>query len=287
MNVDCAVVIDTKDPAAIYDQVQQIYNRLFGEDNLNFVAQAFGWFVDCFAGRYRDYQAVDMAYHDREHTLQGTMCFATLMQGRHQAGAEPVITRRMFELGLLGILLHDSGYLKKNEDTKGTGAKYTMVHVDRSCAFARELLLDKGFSQHDVEQVQHMISCTGIDVNLGTICFQTKIERTIGLAIATADLLGQMSAADYVDRLSDLYLEFNESWEYSGNSARTIHFDSLDHLIGETPGFWDRYVRQKIEIDCMGLYRFLNQPYPDGPNKYLMRIEANIDKVRQIIAQKN
>ena len=111
--MDCSVSINTRDPVAICEQAQRVYVSLFGEDDAKFVTQAFSWFVDCFSGRYRDYQAVDMAYHDREHTLQGALCFVRLMYGYKQAGTKPVLTKRMFELGLLGILLHDSGYLKK------------------------------------------------------------------------------------------------------------------------------------------------------------------------------
>jgi hypothetical protein len=40
-------------------------------------------------------------------------------------------------------------------------------------------------------------------------------------------------------------------------------------------------VLPKINGDFRGLYRFLNDPYPDGPNDYLRRIEANIARLRQ------
>lgn len=279
------VQVNTKDPAAVCNQAQLVYYAMYGADSRDFVAQAFEWFVDCFAGRYRDYQAVDMAYHDREHTMQGTLCYVRLMHGRFRAGVEPKVPRHLFELGLMGILLHDSGYLKRNSDNGGTGAKYTVVHVDRSCEFARVLLTDKGFSDSDIEKVQRMIRCTGVNVDLNAIPFESTLERIVGLAIATGDLLGQMSAADYVERLSDLYHEFNESWEYFGERAKSLHYDSLDQLLEKTPGFWEGYVKHKIEDDCLGLYKFLSQPYPDGPNEYLARIEANIDRVREINAR--
>jgi hypothetical protein len=58
-------------------------------------------------------------------------------------------------------------------------------------------------------------------------------------------------------------------------------FSSAEDLIQKTPGFWEHYVRQKLECDFVGLYRFLNDPYPDGPNFYLERVEANIRKLRE------
>ena len=93
------------------------------------------------SGNYLDYQAIDAHYHDLEHTLQGILCMARLLRGRQAQGQEPKLTQRMFELGMLAILLHDTGYLKKRGDNEGTGAKYTLTHVDRSIQFAGELML--------------------------------------------------------------------------------------------------------------------------------------------------
>ena len=278
-------MVNTRDPAAVCRETRQIYASLYGDDD-GFVSRVFDWFVEAFRGDYRGYQAVDMAYHDREHTMQGTLCFARLMYCRHESGAEPQIPAKMFRLGLLSILLHDSGYLKQADDTSGTGAKYTLNHVDRSRAFAGLMLTDHGFGEGDVEKVQRMISCTGLNVDLDSIDFRTRLEKIVGLSVATSDLLGQMAARDYVDRLADLYKEFTECWEYAGARAAGLHYESIESLLEKTPGFWDNYVKHKLDVECRGLYKFLNNPYPDGPNDYLLRIEANIDKVRRINDQR-
>ena len=134
---------------------------IFAGGDKIFVSRVFGWAKDCFAGNYRDYQAVDAPYHDLEHTLQGTLCMARLLRGRHLAEVQPPLSQKMFKLGLLAILLHDTGYLKKRNDSEGTGAKYTVTHVERSTKFAAELLEEKGFSPTDIKAVQNMIHCTG------------------------------------------------------------------------------------------------------------------------------
>jgi hypothetical protein len=36
--------------------------------------------------------------------------------------------------------------------------------------------------------------------------------------------------------------------------------------------------------DFGGLYRFLADPYPDGPNFYLNAIEANLARLRKLVA---
>ena len=277
----------TKDPTAVEVEVQSAYLRMFPKGDAMFVPRVFGWAIECFTGNYADYQAVDAHYHDFEHTLQGTLCMARLLRGRHIAEAHPQLTQRMFQLGVVAILLHDTGYLKKLSDTEGTGAKYTVTHVDRSASFAAELLGEKKFSAEDIKAVQNMIHCTGVDAALSVIPFQNEIEKIVGHALGTSDLLGQMAAEDYVDKLPVLYGEFAEAVQYSRDKPHFIAmFSSAADLMQKTPAFWEKYVQVKLNRDFSGLYRFLNDPYPHGPNWYLQQVEANMQKLRSQLANK-
>lgn len=272
----------TRDPTAVEVEVQTAYRGMFpGADPL-FVPRIFGWALECFTGNYGDYQAVDASYHDFEHTLQGTLCLARLLRGRHAAGAQPQLSERMFQLALIAILLHDTGYLKTRDDTEGTGAKYTVIHVRRSAEFAGHLLQEKGFSPGEIRAVQNMIMCTGVNAVLSIIPFQSETERAVGHALGTADLLGQMAAEDYVDKLPILYAEFAEATRFCGDRTQFVAmFSSAEDLMRKTPDFWDKFVRTKLDRDFGGLHRFLNDPYPSGPNEYFERIEGNLQRLRQ------
>ena len=274
--------VSTKNPKSVQAEVLAAYRSMFPEGDPLFVPRVFGWALQCFLGEYRDYQAVDARYHDFEHTLQGTLCMVRLLRGRHFAAAEPILTQRMFELGLLAILLHDTGYLKKRDDGEGTGAKYTVVHVRRSAEFAGQLLGEKGFTASEIQSVQDMIQCTGVDAALSAIPFQSEMEKVAGFALASADLLGQMAADDYVDKLPILYSEFAEAAQYTRDQPNFIaSFTSATDLMLKTPAFWEKFVLVKLERDFGGLHRFLNSPYPEGPNDYLERIEANIERLKK------
>ena len=274
----------TKDPTAVQVAVQATCRMMFPDVDLLFVPRAFGWAIECFTGNYQDYQAVDTRYHDFEHTLQGTLCLARLLRGRRAAGAQPQLTQRMFRLSLVAILLHDTGYLKKREDLDGTGAKYTVTHVHRSADFAAQLLQEKGFTPTDIQAVQNMICCTGVNAALSVIPFQSEMEKVAGFALGTADLLGQMAAEDYVDKLPILYAEFAEAADYSKDQTQFVAmFTSAADLMQKTPTFWEKFVRVKLDSDFGGLHRFLNDPYPSGPNSYFQRIEANLERIRQRI----
>jgi hypothetical protein len=275
--------IDTKQIADVQREVHSIYKSIFPDGNDTFINNAFGWVNDCFTGKYRDYLPIDARYHDLEHTLQVTLCMARLMRGWRLANGSPELTQRMFELGIIAILLHDTGYLKKRGDSDGTGAKYTLIHVDRSIEFAAELLAEKNFSQSEIKSVQNMIRCTGVNVDLAAIPFQSELERMTGFALSTADLLGQMAAKDYIEKLPVLYLEFAESAQYNAGKSGTSRtlFSSAEDLLQKTPAFWEKYVRPKLDHDFQGIHRFLNDPYPDGKNDYIERIEQNIARLRQ------
>lgn len=274
--------IDTREPLAVQAEVQKAYDSMFPKGNHGFIPAVFGWVTSCFQGKYRDYQPIDARYHDLEHTLQGTLCMARLLHGRFKGKAQPAIDQRMFELGIIAILLHDTGYLKTRGDTEGTGAKYTLTHVDRSIEFAAVLMADHGYPSQDIKAVQNMIRCTGINVKLDTIAFQSDAERITGFALGTADLLGQMAADDYIQKLPILYAEFAESARFNdGKMKGGGAFTSAEDLMQKTPAFYEKYVRSKIAHDFLDLYRFLNDPYPDGPNWYLDRIEQNIARLKR------
>ena len=272
----------TRNPSAVEAEAQSVYVSLFPNGDRSFVPRVFGWASQCFSGKYQDYQAVDARYHDFEHTLQGTLCMVRLLRGRHLAAVEPKFTQRMFELGLLAILLHDTGYLKKRDDTQGTGAKYTVIHVRRSAEFAAHLLTGKGFPANEIQAVQNMIQCTGVDADLSIIPFQSELEKIAGCALATADLLGQMAARDYVDKLPILYAEFAEAAEFTKDQPHFIgSFSSASDLMRKTPGFWQKFVLAKLERDLGGLHRFLSEPYPNGRNEYLNCIESNMSVLKE------
>ena len=271
--------IDTRDAAAVEHEVRSIYAALYPEARVDFVLTAFGWVTDYFQGRNPDYLAIDAPYHDFEHTMQVTLCMARLLRGLHASGFE--LPTRAFELGIVAALFHETGYLKTRGDTEGTGAKYTAVHVGRGTAFAEAFLPTKGLTATEVRAVHNMIYCTCVSTDARTIPFQSELERTVGYALGTSDLLAQMAAPDYVEKLPLLYQEFAEAARNApAEKAHLFAFKSADDLIRNSPAFWEGYVLPKVKGDFRGMYRFLADPYPDGSNDYLQRIEANIARLR-------
>ena len=235
-----------------------------------------------FNGRYLDYQANDMPYHNLEHTLRVLVCYNDIMEGRHNAGIEPHLGARQFELGVIAVLFHDTGYLKLRADRKGTGAKYTFTHVLRSCSFASSYLPALGVSLAELNSVLAMIRCTAFTQDSRHFHFQEPIEGITGCAVATADYLAQMAAPDYPGSLKNLFAETEESDNYARIPARQRRYHSHAELVADTPAFWAGFVRPRLEDELLGVHRFLATPYPDGANPYIEAVEANIEKIKRM-----
>jgi hypothetical protein len=201
-----------------------------------------------------------------------------LLEGRCRAKTTPALTPRHFELALASALLHDTGYLKLRSDREGTGAKYTLVHVIRSCAYAASYMPSLGFNSDEVDAVVSAIRCTGPRSNIAHLQFAGEIEHFLGCALATADYLGQMAAPDYVDEIAFLYAEFEESDNYFNIPRELRLYRSVRDLIAKTPVFWEKFVLPKLNSDFLGVYRFLADPYPGGPNPYIAAVEQNMTR---------
>lgn len=277
---------NTRDAGAVLRVCGAVWQSITHSPDSEFLVRAFAWLEATFAGDNPAFEPLDTRYHDLEHTMQGTLCLARLLEGWHQAPGIPALNPRAVRLGLVAILLHDTGYLKRRGDHLGTGAKFTPIHVQRSAEVAAEWLPSQGFSAADIAEVQSMIRCTGVSAEVRTLQFASDLTRRVGCALATADLLGQMAATDYVDRLPSLFEEFAEAAARPDPAvpATTVgmqSFRSAAELIARTPEFWRDHVRPRLDGEFEGVHRYLNHPWPEGPNEYLIRIEANLERIRR------
>jgi hypothetical protein len=268
----------------VSEYVRSKYRGIYAGSSDAWLARLFKDVDAMFTGRSHDYAAIDLKYHDLRHTLMATVCMATILEGQHLADAATPLKARDFELGIAGVLLHDSGYLKLKSDPQGTGAKYTYCHILRSCAFAASYLPETGASEADVEAVIEAINCTGPNSDINFLHFRDPVSRLVGNALATSDFLGQLADPDYPDKLTHLFAEFTESDDFAHVPAERRTFKSADDLIRRTTGFWQKFVRPKLDRDFQGVYRFLERPLGSGQNGYLAAVEANLTEISRRIS---
>ena len=257
--------------------------HLFGVQDDDYIDEYMDAIEDLFAGRYSEYQAMDTAYHDITHTLQASLCLVELIHHRHFSDATPHLDADDFRRALIAVLFHDIGYLKTVDDTQGSGAKYTHLHEQRSCDFARVFLAQRGWAEDDILFVEHLISSTGPQADFARIEFGSEIERVLGQAVCTADYIGQMSDPNYPERLEILFSEFAESYRYQQIPHNEWPFANYEALLRSTPDFWSFFVQPKLNVECAGLWAYLEHPVT-GENPYMESVERNLAAVRGLIS---
>ncbi len=201
-------LVDMEDPEAIIAEVKTMIGAAFPDFNFSRIDEAFTDINRLFHGAFPGYRACNTAYHDLKHT---TDCFLAMARLIHGA----VIDGRVFDqenvtLGLLSALFHDTGYIQSEDDTKGTGAKYTLMHIQRSIDFMSAYLKARPYPAHYRREGKNMLHCTGLTVKIREIHFSSQEMETLGKMLGTADLLGQMADRTYLEKLLFLYREFQE-----------------------------------------------------------------------------
>ena len=273
--------VDTKDPRAVCAYVRTVFVRLGWGQSVPLLEQVFTDVALLFNGSYKGYRAIDMAYHDFQHTLQATVCLVDIIQGRHRARVLPELGSREAVLSVMAALLHDSGFLKRTDDPEGTGAKYTLVHERRSCDFARSYLPSLGVKPEEIDDVCAAISCTGPRNRIAAHSFRRPEARTMACILMTADYLAQMSAADYPTKLQVLYREFEEAFEYEGVPAEKRPYHGVRELFQKTPDFWKKFVQPMLETDADGVFHYLSNT--GQPNLYVEAVEANMVEIQRLL----
>src|ERR1700693_700517 len=263
---------------ATTELTNRVLREAFGEAQTNLCNGLIIFSFDLFHGKIPDFQPCDTAFHDFEHTMQATAAVADLLAAHRQKPVIATLKQRDWELTIAAAILHDTGYLKRRNDVGGSGAKYSAIHVGRSCFHAWDLLPPFGFTHDELRQIQNAICATAISVSMEELPFRYSREWLIGALVATGDMLGQMAAEDYPERLAGLYLEFREATVFSRlqKAIFAIHKNLLDLLEG-TEKFYNGYVSRLLDQEWKGICKILD--HRQGRNRYTDRIHTNISRV--------
>jgi hypothetical protein len=240
---DLVLMADMADPQSVFEEVCRIFTVLHPMVDFTVLNRVFNDVVKLFRGQYPGYRECNTWYHDLKHTTDCLIAMARLLHGASLNGL--TLPERDVTLGLIAALLHDTGYLQLDDDLTGTGAKYTLVHVERSVAFMERYFSHAGFSSQDLDYCRCCVHCTGLEVRIREVKFESAYHQAVGCMLGTADLLGQMADRTYLERLPFLYREFEE--------ARVPGFESELDLLKKTPAFWEftqqRFTRELGNVD--------------------------------------
>ena len=243
-------LVPVGNPQEVLGEVKKIVHLMYPAFNFNPVQDVFKDVIKLFRGEYPGYRACNTWYHDLKHTTDCFLAMARLIHGGFVQGM--VMEERDAALGLIAALLHDTGYIQTAEDDDGTGAKYTMVHVERSIEFMKIYFAQHGYSSEDFLFCRNCLKCTGLDVKIGELEFISRNNETLGQMLGTADLLGQMADLTYLERLPCLYHEFKEG-------GVPGFADEVD-LLQKTPAFWE-FTQKRLAGELGGVDRLMRNHF--------------------------
>lgn len=238
-------LINMSDPEAILAETLHVVRLMSKKLDFRRIHAAFEDMINLFAGRYPGYRACNTEYHDIGHTTDTLMATLRLMHGAFVKGVR--FSGREIDLGVISAIFHDSGYIQAADDKEGTGAKYTAVHVDRSVEFLGRYFRERGFPGEYPEASANILRCTGLNVSISGLRFESDRVELLGKMLGTGDLLGQMAARNYLEKLLFLFYEYQEG-RISG------YKDEYD-LLAKTVDFYES-ARERMagELDSVRKY---------------------------------
>lgn len=201
------------------DQLRSGYRHTYGNFHSNYgdiVAWAGNMALEIIANS-------DALYHDVEHTIMVTLVGQEILRGKHIR--EGGVSSEDWLHFIIALVCHDIGYVKGvcSQDREGwyatgrngemtnlpagcTDASLTPYHVDRA-----KLFIDERFGGHkliNAEVIKRNIELTRFPVPR-----QSDHQDTANFPglVRTADLIGQLSDPRYLQKISALFYEFEET----------------------------------------------------------------------------
>ncbi|NVM21074.1 MAG: hypothetical protein HWN68_04780 [Desulfobacterales bacterium] len=276
-NIQLARLVNMEDPQSVLDEVKIIAFMIFPKLDFEPVNRVFADVVRLFQGKYPGYRQCNTEYHDLQHTTDAMLALTRLIHGATLQGE--TFSEKNVALGVISALLHDTGYIQTLDDDSGTGAKYTLIHIERSIEFMDKYFRQIDFSVEDFENCRDILNCTGLNTNISEIRFKSREIELLGKMLGTADLLGQMADRTYLEKLPFLFNEFME-----GNVVGCI---SERELLKETLGFYDitkkRFAGELGNVKKYMIHHFKKRWNIDR-ELYQDAIDKNINYLKYILA---
>ena len=281
IDIQLQKLVNMNNPDCVFNEVKIIISLIFKDFDCKLLDDTYCDIIKLFNGRYPGYQKCNTRYHDLKHTTDALLAMIRLMHGAILSGE--FISKKSLSLALISTLLHDVGYIQTIDDNKGTGAKYTRIHIKRSIEFMGKYFIKNNIPQADYKNCADMLECTGFAINIAEIKFVSKEIELLGKMLGTADLLGQLSDRIYIEKLLFLFREYQEGNIPGYKSEldllkKTVNFylttdQRLDSELGGLQKYTRYHFKKRWDID-----RDLYEGAIERNKNYLHYILTNHEK---------
>ncbi|MBX2865994.1 MAG: metal-dependent phosphohydrolase [Leptolyngbyaceae cyanobacterium MAG.088] len=257
--------------------LQSTYQSVFGGGR-----PSYGDFLGVIASKTLETIAKsDALYHDLEHTILVATVGQEILQAKRVCDGLASVTSEDWLNFIAALLCHDIGYCRGvcRQDDCDLGRHYTGIdgefiflpfgatdaalsryHVDRSLCFVQEQFQDEPLI--DIATVQHIIDRTRFPISDGERVSTIQELADLG---RSADLIGQFSDRNYLQKLPALFYEFEQNGTNDSFGYRQIK----DVRLGLTEFYWN-----SVHIYVKDALSYLN--HTSTGQQIVMELHANL-----------
>lgn len=245
----------------IYSCIEQLkagYRNTYGNYKTEY-KNLIGWVANMALKKIATSNAL---YHNIEHTILVTLVGQEILQGKYIRSGS--VSPEDWLHCIISWLCHDIGYIKgvchQDRDSERlyvTGIGYEMIylppdatdasltpyHVDRGKLFVEECFADHPLI--DVEVIKRNIASTRFPVPANEECKDTVNYPSL---IRAADLIGQLGDPQYLQKMTALFYEFEET-----GVNRKLGYRHPEDLRAAYPNFFWNFVYPYIKSELLHL----------------------------------
>ena len=133
----------------VTDRIKSFYESSYADKDIGIVETVLNNVIDLFDGKREGFQRCDAQYHNLTHTLQTIPPFVDIIEGWNKSGNTPKVSKEFFSMGIIAVLLHDTGYIKKKVTCSAQGQSTPLsiskeVWISQAAIWQRSASTDKG-----------------------------------------------------------------------------------------------------------------------------------------------
>ena len=281
---DVRAPVDTASVRGTARAVNAMLAPSFEDWDAAFVDQAFDHVGEAYAGRLPGLLACDTPYHDLRHALETALATARLVDGWELdfAGSERSLGAPLAMATVVLALMHDIGFLRREDERHLAGAALTAAHEARAAEYAQRYLAATRL--HACAPLARLIDATRIGTRIESLGGGEK-HLLAARMLATADLVSQLADRHYLEKCRDfLYLEFVEAGLARGADGRNpaAPYESPEDLLRRTPGFYRKHVLARLDGELGGVHRLFTRHF-GGPDPYREAIARNMNYLERVL----
>jgi hypothetical protein len=243
-------------PQSVFEEVENLMYRVYLDYDSTWLTGVFKDVVNLYNGNYPGFRQCTTPYHNLKHMTDGLLALASLINGAHATGV--TFRERHVTLALIAIMLHETGYIQRVDDTDGTGAKYTLVRLERTLEFVTNYFARNSYDATDCELCCNFIKATDMAEDIEALPFTSEGEKTLVQMVATADIIGQIADRTYLEKLLFLFQELSEVHVLGFKTELDLLENTLDsyrqaqhrmeHDLGDVKNYFVHHFMSRWEI---------------------------------------